>query len=147
MDPLSVSASVIAVLQLVNSVASFTYDFLKAGREAQAASTHLRTELFRLETILMQLKGILHEDKSKDFSYTLLRDIVSWLDECRVLLEDFSSCLKRSNTRLGQISDRFIWPLKEKQLRKLINLTNQTKNWVLLGLTVHQRHGATFLYD
>ncbi|KIJ36492.1 hypothetical protein M422DRAFT_261042 [Sphaerobolus stellatus SS14] len=138
MDPLSATANIVAVLQLVSGVSSLTYNFVTAGRQAQAASSHTRTELFRLETVLLQLKSLFHEDKTKDVPHTLLRDIATWLEECRSLLEDLTICLRRSDTRIGRISDRLLWPLKEKQVHKLMELTGRTKTWVLLGLTVQQ---------
>lgn len=62
MDPLSISASIIALLQAVSVVLQFLYDVKNAGRERSTFAQ----EIHRLSLLLQQLKIRLRDAPARD---------------------------------------------------------------------------------
>lgn len=140
MDPLSISASVVALLQLSANLVSLTYNFLTAGKDAQAAITNLRTQLHDLESLLLSFQALLDEHASTSSAGTTIRlaEWSTWLQECHDLIECFVAKLNPPTSKWKQFGDRLRWPIKEKDMLKLVDLIKQRKSSIALGVNLDQ---------
>src|SRR4051812_37107993 len=58
MDPLSITASIIAVLQAANAIISFCYDFANAVRDKPTALTKVVDEITQLRNVLEAIRNL-----------------------------------------------------------------------------------------
>jgi len=135
-DPVGIGCTIVALLQMSAKVISLTYNFLEAGRDAQIAITNLCSELRYLEGLLRSLHTL--HDQHQDPPDLLVAEWKAWLQECHDLLEAFIGKLTPSPSRVGRLADRLRWPLREKDMEKLVRMIEQKKSSIVLGLNLGQ---------
>ncbi|KAF8523103.1 hypothetical protein BU17DRAFT_86216 [Hysterangium stoloniferum] len=139
MDPLSLTASVIAVLQLSSQIVSSTYNFLSADKSIQSNIDNIRTEIRELESLLLALQALLSEQTSLSVSnYDRLRDWKKWLSDCQESLENLLLKLTQPLSKWKRLGTRLTWPLKEKDVEKVTELVRSRKQSIGLGLAIDQ---------
>ncbi|KAF8523099.1 hypothetical protein BU17DRAFT_86205 [Hysterangium stoloniferum] len=139
MDPLSLTASVIAVLQLSYEIVSSAYNFLSADKSIQSNIDNIRTEIRELESLLLALQALLSEQTSLSVpNYDRLRDWKKWLSDCQELLENILLTLTKPLSKWKRLGTRLTWPLKEKDVEKVTELVRSRKQSIGLGLAIDQ---------
>jgi hypothetical protein len=135
---LALGASVIAVLQISSKVTSLSYNYLQAARDAQHNISSLRGELRDLENLLLAFQGLL-EDREVSKDVGDFASMADWLDECRLELEALMGKLEKPLTkrqRFVMATERLIWPLREADTAKLLDLINRKKGSLSVGLGI-----------
>lgn len=140
-DPLSITASVIAVLQLTTTVTKY----LREVKDAPAECKRLVIELSSLRGILDTLKDSLND--ASDVTWVRsLREICSDggpLSRLEISLVQIQSVLEQQlNATSGaqRIKNALVWPFKRKDIDKLIVSIEQQKT--LLSLALNNDHLA-----
>lgn len=120
MDPLSISASIIAVLQVSGSLISTCYEYRRLLRNKSHDVQLLIQQLSALRTVLENLLEIVDVDQLRD--KPRLRAIASLtspngiLENCQNSLEGLETKLKpKKGWRATR--DKILWPLGEKEVR------------------------------
>ena len=138
MDPLSVSASIVALLQLTGTVINYLSDVRSGPKELQ----RVRLEISSLPNILIMLQDQADQAKQGDsFSSTLdsLNVRNGPFDQFRASLERLASKLAPVKRR-GQIGMMFKWPFEKDEIREILNTIERQK--LLFGLALQNDHIA-----
>ena len=115
MDPLSITASIIAVLQLTSKVIQYLDDVEDAPKDR----ARLVTEASNLYSLLMNLKYRLEEGRSNEPWYNAIRSLAVQkgpLDQYKDLLE----ALQRNTlvtSGLGKIGHAFVWKFNKPEVK------------------------------
>jgi hypothetical protein len=132
MDPLSFSASLIAVIGLANGVvqvAKCTYLGITGnmGQELKALATNLTT-----------LAGVLENIKSQEAeSVSTSRLIAEALQECQKDLEKLLAFVLKQQTggRLTKLRRKAMWPYQEREVKNWIDRIEGYKTTFLMALS------------
>lgn len=141
MDPLSATASIIAVIQLTGSVVSAVYNYRKGVKNAPEDAAKIIRDLTGLSQILEKLLQMIEKERStKAARLACLNDLVKPdgpLASCQ-------KTLGRLNTKLQPesgwraVKQSLIWPLKQDYVRKNLDEIATAKATLELALTVDQ---------
>ncbi|KAF7556652.1 hypothetical protein G7Z17_g1186 [Cylindrodendrum hubeiense] len=132
MDALSVTASVIAVLQLSSNVVKYINSAAGATKERK----HLREELRACESILLQLKdGIDDSEEGEAWSATIaaLESPGAPLGRLSVALTSIEAKLQ-PNEKIKKVLADLRWPFNEKEIKEIFSAIEREKS--LLGLAL-----------
>ncbi|KAI0973656.1 ankyrin repeat-containing domain protein [Xylaria arbuscula] len=133
MDPLSVTASIIAVLQLSSDV----INYIICATGATKARRSLREEILCCETVLLQLQD--HADDSD--GDTVWSDKIKNLEGPGTPLYRLRIALEVLKARLGlkkgwnKVISAIKWPFDEKEVERLIAVIQREKSLLQLALT------------
>lgn len=152
MEPLSVTASIIAVLQAVNAVVSVCYDYSAAVKNAPWELSRVTEEVISLRNVLEALVDLAKKaesaDPAADTKLPTLKLLCEFnskpgpLDNC---LEDLRGLRKKLSPPKWTGADgskrrAFIqavsWPLKEEETTKTLEKISRFKATLNLALTV-----------
>lgn len=135
MDPLSVTASIIAVLQLSSNVLSYMINIKHATKEQRK----LRDEIRRCETILLQLKDN-SEDSASD------GDNLEWRSKIKAIegapLSRITSVLKELEAKLKpedgmkKVTAVLKWPFTKAEVAELTQTMSREMQLLQLVLSV-----------
>src|ERR1700722_19947922 len=131
MDALSITANIIALLQLTGSV----LDYLKDFKDASKDRFRLMGELSGLKCLLSLLETRVNESKAGD---PWLGHTVRILDD---LLDQFKSDLARLASKLGgggavkAFVKKMTWSFEKTEIKDLLSKIERVKTLVLLALT------------
>ncbi|CCD47337.1 similar to ankyrin repeat domain-containing protein 29 [Botrytis cinerea T4] len=136
MDPLSLSASLIAVLQITGSLISFCYDYRQGVKHASKEIVQISDELNSLRDILDSLLKIAERAESNGFSqlstFELLLKDDGPLFVCKTELEKLRGKLEKGGVGGSEgwraVRERLVWPLKEGEVRKTLVVLDRLKN-------------------
>ncbi len=145
-DPLSITASIITVLQLAGSVASLCLSYRDATKSKDGVLHQLLDELKGLTNILDPLAKLARDHGWETKSLESLNKPGGALDECKVLLETLQTELEsvvvaQGVKKLGKI---LVWPIKEKGVQSLLKRLYQRKSTLALALHQVQMYEATY---
>ena len=137
MDPLSISASITALLQLTSTVIQYLNDVKGAPEDRR----RILSELASVNGILFILQD--HADKARQgdpWSSTLqsLNVPEGPLDQFRRALERLSSKLASPATRLKKWGKAVIWPFQKEEIREILGTIERQK--ALLNLARQNDH-------
>ncbi|ATZ57686.1 hypothetical protein BCIN_15g02370 [Botrytis cinerea B05.10] len=146
MDPLSLSASLIAVLQITGSLISFCYDYRQGVKHASKEIVQISDELNSLRDILDSLLKIAERAESNGFSqlstFELLLKDDGPLFVCKTELEKLRGKLEKGGVGGSEgwraVRERLVWPLKEGEVRKTLVVLDRLKSTLALGLSADQ---------
>ena len=130
MDALSITANIIALLQLTGSV----LDYLKDFKDASKDRFRLMGELSGLKCLLSLLETRVNESKAGD---PWLGHTVRMLDD---LLDQFKSDLARLASKLGgggavkAFVKKMTWSFEKTEIKDLLSKIERVKTLVLLAL-------------
>ena len=133
MDPLSITASIIALLQLTRSV----LDYLKDFKDASEDRFRLMGELSGLKCLLSLLETRVNESKAGD---PWLDNTVRVLDDPNGLLDQFKSDLARLASKPGgggavkAFVKKMTWSFEKTEIKDLLSKIERVKTLVLLAL-------------
>lgn len=132
MDPLSITASIIAVITLSAEVVNY----VNYAKEASSDCNRIQVEVSSISGILFSLKDLVERSKSND----------TWLATTRSLgipegpLWQFKLALERLATELAPISGLkkvgkvLNWPFKREEIARIINTIEHQKTLSILAL-------------
>lgn len=132
MDPLSLTASVIAILQLTGEVIKYLHDVQDAPKECQQCAI----EASNLLSLLTNLRYRLEQATNNDPWYTAVRALNvenGPLDQYKQALEQLQS---RVETRDGlrKIKKRLLWKFSKAELANILARMERLKSLVDISL-------------
>ena len=135
-DPLSITASIITVLQLAGSVTSLCLKYKDAAKSKGGILQQLLDELQGLTDVLNPFTRLVEEHGQDTISYEALSKPSGALGECRSVLGHLQSELAsivaaQGIQKLGKV---LAWPMKEKEIRSLLQKLNHSKATLMLAL-------------
>jgi hypothetical protein len=138
-DPLSITASIIAVVQLTAKLTELCRYYRRGVKSASADFAKLEKEAISIEAILNTVKDQLEkrDDQGRPLYPTLAQGGVEDLDECRVALERMVKKLGDSKRSLRKL----YWPLSNgpRELEEIIEVMTRKKQDLSLRLDIDNR--------
>jgi hypothetical protein len=131
-DPLSVIASITAVLHLTRSVVRY----LNEVKDASAACNQLLVEIGTINGLLSSLESLMSDPESDDsWSETtkLLSGENSPLALFKISIEQLATCLAPV-AGLRRAGRAFVWPFKKDELTNILATVERQKTLFLLAL-------------
>jgi hypothetical protein len=145
MDPLSLAASLIAVLQISGAVISALYEYRSGVKDASKDTARIIEELNSLRNILENLlRAVEREDASAESSrlstFQKLLGPNGELERCKADLESISEKLDagRKGSAWESVKRSLVWPFKEKEIEKLLQNVQRAKNTLNFALSADQ---------
>ncbi len=132
MDPLSISASIIALLQLSSTVIQYLND----AKGAPEDRGRILSELASVNSVLFILQDQADQAKQDDqWSSTLqtLNVPEGPLDQFHKALERLSSKLAPSATPLKKLGKALVWPLRKEEIKDILASIERQKALLTLA--------------
>ena len=135
MDPLSVTASIIAVLQLTSTVINYLNDTKDASKDQARCAT----EASNVYCLLTNLKYRLEEAKSENASWhTTVRSLAvanGPLDQYRSALEQLQSKVTTASTsRLHKAGRALVWKFTKDEVAGILSRIERLKSLIQIAL-------------
>ncbi|KAF4208752.1 hypothetical protein CNMCM5878_005312 [Aspergillus fumigatiaffinis] len=138
MDGLSSAASVIAVIQLAGSILKICGGYIQEVKDARDDIITLQRAVAGLEAIAQKLKEILHEPRGTELSSSSLVNSISDCLSCLEALEEKID-IGRGKRKMKRLGIRALkWPLKRKEVGRIITDLERYKSFFTLSLQVDQ---------
>ena len=137
MDPLSVSASIIALLELASNVTGY----LNSVRNGSEDRGKVLSEITSVNCILFSLQEIADEETQNDAwssTFQSLNVEKGPLDQIRVALERLSAKLAPPPTSFRKIRKVITWPFEKEEIKEILNIIERQKS--LLNLARQNDH-------
>jgi hypothetical protein len=135
-DPLSITASIIAVVQLTTKLAELCRYYQHGMKNALTDFAKLEKEAISIESTLNTVKDQLEkrDDQGRPLYPTLVQGGVEGLDECRVALEKMVAKLGDSKRFLR----RLYWPLSNgpRELEEILEVMTRKKQDLCLRFNI-----------
>ena len=142
MDPLSITASAIAILQISGTIISTCYEYRSRVKNESKDAGRIINELNSLRSVLDSL-FVLVEDESEDelLEKSDLKNLAQdggVLATCQGELEVLQKKLQpKEGWRAAKAA--ILWPLKESDVRKVLLDINSTKSTIQIALAADHR--------
>lgn len=141
MDPLSLTASIITVIQLTGAVVSAVYNYRKNVKSAPEDAAKIIQDLIGLSQILEELlQTIERERNTKVTRLASLEGLAKSdgpLDSCQKTLERLNAKLQPEHGWRA-VKQSLMWPLKQDYVKKTLDEIATAKATLGLALTVDQ---------
>lgn len=149
MDPLSISANIITLIQATNEVVAFCFNYAAAAKGAPWALSKMIDELKSFRNVLESLEQLSRSGNDTDPATTSrLGSITTLCDteegpiakELKYLDEKLRppTWARRDGSRRKALAETLIWPLKEGEIKNTLQNIERWKNTLGLALTVDQ---------
>ena len=132
-DPLSISGSIAAVVQV--SVAVLRY--LGDVKDASAHTNRLRNEIDSLQRILRPVLQRLEQSGNSIFTRQLIEAQSGPLDELHILLEDLQRRLAPV-AGFRKIRKAVIWPFEKRDIIEIVGAIERQKTLFMMTLSIGQ---------
>lgn len=132
MDPLSLTASIIAVLQLTSTLTSY----ISEARNATADQAKVAVEAGNLYSLLTTLRFRVEEARSDDPWFNqvkLLGRENGPLDQFKIVLEKMVSLLPSSGKR-DQVKSAILWKFTKKEVENVLARMERLKSFISCAL-------------
>jgi hypothetical protein len=132
MDPLSVTASVIAILQLTGAVIGYLNDVKDAPKECQQCAT----EASNLQSLLINLLYHLNQGHTGDRWYTAVRA----LNVENGPLDQYKQALEQLQTRIEirdgvqKVKRRLLWKFSKEEVARIQARMERLKSLISIAL-------------
>jgi ankyrin repeat protein len=143
MDPLSIAASVIAIIQLSGKVTSLCWEYRSAVKGARRDITRILDEVNSLRTVLESLVTLAeNDDQDNEPALSTLRSLAKpngTLHNCQVELVHLEKELRKyapATRKRG--NSTFSWPFKEKEMSNHLSHIATLKQNLQLALITDQ---------
>ena len=138
MDPLSVSASIVALVELTSNVVRYLSDVKDGPKELQ----RIRLEVASLPTLLFILQDHAIQTKQGDSFFSTLNSLNGKNGPLEQLRTTLGCIAKKMGPAQGmrKISKPFKWPFDKKEIHNFLNMIERQK--ALLGLALQNDHIA-----
>lgn len=144
MDPLSITGTIIAVLQITSSVISICYDYRAGVESASREVIQITNELNSLREVLESLLRVVEKsqsnnskDGSRPTAFEALTKEGGPLMTCKTELERLKSKLEPEKG-WRKMRSRLVWPLKEGEVRRTLDGLERLKGTMGLALSADQ---------
>lgn len=132
MDPLSTTASIIAVLQLTGVVVNYLNTVKNASKDQKRCAL----EASNLFALLTKLKYLLEEATPTDHLYATAREIITEngiLDQYKAALERLvAKVVPKDGAR--NVAAPFLWQLDKKEIDEIFETIERLKSQILIVL-------------
>ena len=147
MDPLSITGTLIAVLQITSTVISICYDYRQGVKHSSREVVQLSDELNSLKDVLDALLRLVEKSESSNpaslSTFELLAKPDGPLLTCQSELERLKAELE-PETGWRAVRQSLVWPLKEGEMRKALGSLERLKSTMQLTLSAEQASVDTF---
>jgi hypothetical protein len=141
MDPLSITGTVIAVIQVTTAIISICYDYRQGAKNASREVIRISDELSSLKDVLDSLLRLVENSESSDSSrlstFELLAKPGGPLLSCKTELERLKAKLEPEKGWRA-VRQSLVWPLKEEEMRKALSSLERLKSTMQLALSADQ---------
>ena len=141
MDPLSVTASIIAVIQISGAVVSICYEYRSAVKGAFKAAIRITEEVKSLQDVLERLLKLVELETARgSSSLPTLRPLTEPGGALLRCQEDLSALRDRlGSVQHGNLLMKTLkWPLTERDVEKTIERLSIIKGTISLALITDQ---------
>jgi hypothetical protein len=129
MDPLSITASVIAVLQLTGTVIGYLNEVENAPNECQQCTI----EASNIPNLLINLRYRLEQGQAGDAWFTALNIENGPLDQCKQALEQLRSKVEAQDG-LHKMKRRLLWKFSKKEVTEILARMERLKSLLNIAL-------------
>lgn len=132
MDPLSITASVIAILELSSKVLGY----LHAVKDAPKDREHCAVEVANLHSLLTNLRFRLEGGDSRSLWYTAVRALAienGPLDQFKQALGELQSKIIGGD-KLGKAGKALIWKFKKEEIASMLGRMERLKSLIEIAL-------------
>jgi|SRR5215469_9457881 len=141
MDGVSAAASAIAVIELSARVASLCAQYYNAVKKAKADVTRLQVVVENLNSVIKDCRDLLDGQHGSKLESS--RKLNQALNECLSDLERLENKLEllKGRKTMSRLGIRALqWPFSSKEVDKIIQELNQSKEDVALAMQVDQTY-------
>ena len=149
MDPLSITASIIAVWQAANAIISICYNYSAAVKGTPWRVPNVTNEVQSLRDVLESVAKLAERAKNEDTSAearlpaleVLCEPETGLLAMCKTELESLEKKLqpsKRLGAKGGAVLQSLSWPLKEGETERMLKNMERYKTTLLVALQTDQ---------
>ena len=139
-DPLSLIASLIAVIQISGSVISCCYEYRKGVKKAPKDLLKVTNEVAGLRNIVERLVALIDDEKMASHKYlSTIAGLVSVggpLESCQLDLESLKGKLEPPMNEWKALGRRLAWPMQEKEITQTLASVYRTKSLLETALLV-----------
>ncbi len=147
MDPLSITASLIAVIQVTTSIVQICYDYRSGVVSASREVIQISDQLNALTEVLEALLRLVESSKSDDLKrFCTVQDLAKdggTLQACLREMERLKGKLE-PETGWRKLRSSLVWPLKEGEMIKALEALERFKSTLQLALSTDQACVSTF---
>ena len=132
MDPLSVTASLVAILQLLTKVVGYLNDVKDASKDRAKCAI----EAASLQSLLLDLRFRLEDGNPNDPWYDAVRALGVQngpLDQFKQMLEQLQARMT-SGGRLHNLRDALVWRFSKEEITRILAKMERLKTLVLVAL-------------
>ena len=153
MDPLSITASVLTVLQTTSQVVSICYNYRSAVNDSSWELPEILEEARSLRSVLETLEPLARKAENTDPSaesrlptFKLLCSPKGPLSFCLEILKALEqklaqpAWLGKSGSKRKALAQALRWPLKEAETKKILESLRRLKDILNLALTADQTY-------
>ncbi|PVH76555.1 hypothetical protein DL98DRAFT_517882 [Cadophora sp. DSE1049] len=151
MDPISITGTLIAVLQVTTTVISICYDYRQGVSSASREVLQISSSLNSLKDVLEALLALIEKSKSdgpasKLATIELLAKDGGTLESCQ---QELLKLKKKLEPEVGwrKIRKSLVWPLKEAEVKKALEGLERSKSMMLLALSADQTSLSLAIQD
>jgi hypothetical protein len=133
MDPLSVTASIIAILQLSNKVMGYLNDVKDAPKERRRCAI----EITNLHSLLTNLRFRVEDGDPSTPWFDRIRELAKKgeaLDQFNDILKLLADEMTDSKGRLGQLTEALVWKFKKDEMDRIMKSIERLKLLVLAAM-------------
>jgi hypothetical protein len=152
MDPLSIAASLIAVLQISGTVISALYEYRKGVKDASKDAVDIIEELNSLRRVLESLLIATEKEESRVegvsrlSTFRQLAEPNGELERCKTDLMALNAKLQ-PETGWGGLRRALKWPLKKSEVQSTLNSLHRAKGTLHLALSTDQTVATLEIHD
>jgi hypothetical protein len=140
MDPLSITASLIAVLQVTSAVISICYDYRQGQKHASREVIQLSDELNSLKDVLdslLQLAEKSSDDQARLATLNKLTQPNGSISNCQMEMERLKKKLE-PESGWRAVRKSLVWPLHWAEMSKVLEGLERLKTTMQLALLTDQ---------
>jgi hypothetical protein len=137
MDPLSVTASIVAILQLSNKVIGYLNDVKDASKDRARCAI----EASNLHSLLTNLRFRLEEGDVEASWFTAIRALAvekGPLDQFKTALELLQDRMTMGRGTLGHVSKALVWKFQKEEMERILQSIERLK--ALAGIALQMDH-------
>lgn len=144
MDPLSVTASAIAIIQIIGTIISLCDDYRHRVKNAAKEASRIVNELNGLRSVIDSLLLLLDDESKKSSQNSALYKLAQSDGRLTTCITELKALEKKLEPKEGWRATKaaILWPLKEPDVKKVLHDIENTKSTVQLALEVDQRYVA-----
>jgi hypothetical protein len=138
MDPLSITGTLIAVVQITTSLISICYDYRSGVNSSSREVLQITESLNSLKDVLESILQLIETTNAGELSTVkLLAKDGGTLQSCQAELERLRAKLEPEKG-WRKLRNSLIWPLKEGEMRRALEALERWKSTMQLALSADQ---------